>query len=640
MPPARSLALVAAFAAAACTARAQAPHPAPAETGTQTWYTFNGDLRAQKYAAAAQITPENVGSLRVAWSLHTGDVSDGAGKVPTTAWSATPLFVNDTVYVSTPFYRVFAIEPDTGKTKWVFDSHSALQGLTQTELKTRGVAYWQAEHPAPGEACQKIVYLGTMDARIFAVDADSGKPCTGFGQNGALNVNQWNTVNAKYPFSMLQPPTVYKNTLFFGWAGKDWEYQVNPPGLVFAVDAQTGTLKWTFHAVPDEALSRTGKINVWASMSVDPEHNLLYFPTSPPSPDDWGGNRKEPLPFGNAIVAVNADTGAVVWSRQLAHHELWDFDMDSAPVLVDLDKDGQKIPALVESTKQGYIFVLNRLTGEPVYPIAEKPVPQSDVPGEQTSPTQPEAALPEPTVAQHWPGVWPLADIASFGACSRQAARLRNDGPFTPPSLRGSLTFPASAGGVEWGGGAVDPATQTYVVNSSDVVQVYQLIPRQQYDALTKNGTPEGFHPMAGAPYGIHLYNFTNWLAMPCWKPPFGTLSAYDLRSGKLLWKEPFGEVQKYGFYMPESWGSVTIGAPVITKSGLIFLGGSMDSRVRALDVRSGHVLWRAQVDAPAVSIPAVFDYKGKEYVVFTAGGNSILEPKVSDQLVAFALPG
>ena len=228
----------------------------------------------------------------------------------------------------------------------------------------------------------------------------------------------------------------------------------------------------------------------------------------------------------------------------------------------------------------------------------------------------------------------------SLGYCGREAQRLRNDGRFTPPSLRGSLIYPATAGGVEWGGGAVDPRSQTYIVNSSRVVQIYRLLPRKLYDARTKNGTPPGYYPMTGVPYGFHLYNFVNWLGMPCWKPPYGTLSAYDLDTGRLLWREPFGEIQKDGFYMPRSWGSVTIGGPVVTRSGLIFIGGSMDSRVRAIDERTGKVLWRAQVDAPAVSIPAVYDYKGKEYVVFIAGGNTILMPRVSDQIVAFALPG
>ncbi len=606
----------------------------------QTWYTFNGDLKAQKYSAADQITPQNVKNLKVAWQMHTGDVSDGSDGKPVSDWSATPLFVNDTVYLSTPFYRIFARAPDTGKVKWTYDTKSTLKAETQPDLKTRGVAYWQAASPQAGQPCQKIVYIGTMDAKLHAVDADTGKLCSGFANGGILDVNQWNTTNDKWPLSLLQPPTVYKNTLFIGWAGKDWADSEAPPGRVFAVDAETGQLKWTFDALPETQAKKTGTSNVWASMSVDPEHGILYLPVSSPSPNYYGGNRPEKLPLATSVTALNADTGEVIWSRQLVHHDIWDYDTNSAPVLVDIKKDGQTIPALVQSSKQGFLYVLNRLTGEPIYPIDEKPVPRSDIPEEKDSPTQPYVATPKPVVPDQWPGVSTIADIASFGGCSRTAENLRYDGRFTPPSLEGSLTYPATVGGTEWGGGAVDPATGTYVVNSSSVVQIYQLIKRADYKAESNNGEKSGYFAQAGAPYGFHIRTFLNDLGMPCWKPPYGTLASYDLSTGKLLWKEPFGEVQKWGFYMPKSWGSVTIGAPVVTKSGLVFIGASMDSRVRAIDLKTGKVLWKALVDAPAVAMPATYTYKGKQYVVFAVGGNAILTPRVSDQVVAFALPG
>ena len=616
-----------------------APPPAGAAQ-YQGWYTFNGNIENQKYSQAAQITPQNVGKLAKAWEVHTGDVSDGSGKIPLSDWSATPLFVNDTVYVSTPFYRIFAITPDTGHVKWTYDTHAVLKAETQPDLKTRGVAYWQAAAPQAGQPCQKIVYLGTMEGKLHAVDADTGKACDGFAQNGVLDIDQWDTVNHKWPLSILQPPTVYKDTLFIGWAGKDWANTEAPPGEVFAVDAQSGKLKWTFHALPPDAAKKTGTANVWASMSIDPEHNLLYLPVSSPSPNFYGGNRTEKLPLATSVTALDTETGKVVWSRQIVHHDIWDYDTNAAPTLVDIQKDGKTIPALVQTSKMGIFFVLNRLTGEPIYPIEERKVPPSDVAGEQASPTQPYAAVPEPTVPDRFPGISTLADVASFGECTRTLNSLRYEGRYTPPSLKGTLAYPSTAGGVEWGGGAVDPTTQTYVVNSSYVAQIYKLIPRKEYDEITRNGTPKGYYPQTGGPYGFYLDNFLNLWGMPCWKPPYGTLSAYDLRSGKLLWKKPFGEVQKWGFYMPKSWGSVTIGGPLITKSGLILIGGSMDARVRAIDLKSGEVLWRALVDAPAVANPATYMYKGKQYVVFVAGGNAILKPQAADQIVAFALPG
>ena len=493
----------------------------------------------------------------------------------------------------------------------------------------------------PGAACQKRIYIGTMDAKLHAVDADTGKPCTDFGANGIVDINRWNVLNNKWPLSILQPPTVYKDYLFVGWAGKDWAESEAPPGSVFALDARTGEQRWTFHSLPADIAAKTGTANVWASMAVDTAREILYIPVSSPSPNFYGGNRLTPIPLGTSVTALEIATGKVIWSRQLVHHDLWDFDTNSAPTLVDITKDGKTIPALVQTSKQGFLYILNRYTGEPIYPIEERPVPKSSVPGETAAPTQPFVPLPKPVVDDTWPGVFRLADIASFGYCSRKLKELTYEGRFTPPSLKGSLIYPATIGGVEWGGGAVDPNKQIFVVNNSSAVQIYKLIPRKEYDAALASGGSEtaGLFPMTGSPYGIQLTTFLNPIGMPCWKPPYGSLSAYDLKTGALLWKKPLGQVQKWGFYMPESWGSITIGGPVVTASGLIFIGASMDSRVRAIDLKTGQVLWKALVSAPAVALPAIYEYKGKQYVVFAVGGNSILTPRVSDEIVAFSLP-
>jgi quinoprotein glucose dehydrogenase len=351
------------------------------------------------------------------------------------------------------------------------------------------------------------------------------------------------------------------------------------------------------------------------------------------------------MPLTTSVTAVNPDTGQVVWSYQIVHHDIWDYDVNSAPVLFDMQQNGTTVPALIQSTKQGFLFVLNRLTGKPIFPIDEKQVPASDVQGEQAAPTQPWPTTPETTTPDQFPGISSLADLVSGGYCSRTMAGLRYEGRYTPPSLKGTLAFPATAGGVEWGGGAVDPASNTYIVNSSSVAQIYKLLTRDDYNKINAGRSMDqkntsGYYAMEGAPYGFELQTFLNPMGMPCWNGPYGTLSSYDLNTGKLNWREPFGVVQKWGFYMPESWGSVTIGSPVITKSGMIFIGASMDSRVRAIDEKSGRVLWQSLVQAPAVAEPAVFTYKGKEYVVFAVGGNSILKPQVADQLIAYTLPG
>lgn len=606
------------------------------------WPTFNGNLQAQKYSPLTQITPKNVTQLKPAWVVHTGDVATGKGKIPQTVWSATPLFANNTIYVGTPFYRIFAINPGTGKIKWIFDPHAKLKALTQPAMKSRGVAYWQAAHPKLGAACQKIVYVGTMDAKLFAVDANTGKPCKNFGNDGMVNINQWNPRKDLWPLSLLQPPTVYKNLIFVGWAGRDWSNAVDPPGTVFALNAQTGKRVWTFYSIPKKLANKTGTANVWASMSLDPKKGILYIPVSSPSPNFWGGNRSGKIPLATSVTALNAMTGKILWSKQLVHHDLWDYDTNSPPTLFDMQRDGKKIPALIQTSKLGFLYVLNRYTGKPLFPLVEKPVPASHAFGEKAAKTQPFAMYPEPTNFK-LPGVYWLANLVSFGYCEKKRDQLNYQGPFTPPSEKGTIVYPGTVGGIEWGGGAVDPNNNIFVVNSSRIIQIQTLIPRKKYQKMILHGVPSeaggGVFAMKGAPYALNLQTFLNPLGMPCWKPPYGELSAYNLNTGKLLWRKPFGQIQKWGFYMPKSWGSVTIGSPIITKSGLVFIGASMDSRVRAIDLNSGKVLWKYQVDAPVVASPASYRYKGKQYVIFVAGGNSILTPKVSDEIIAFALP-
>lgn len=617
---------------------------APAQADQLRWDTFNGTLAATKFADVASFTPETVGGLQRAWEFRTGDVSDGSGDLPETVWSATPIYANGMLYLGTPFYRIIALDPATGEQRWSYDSKSQLEALTQPALKNRGVAYW--ESGAEG-VCEKRVYIGTMDATLHAVDADTGLPCQDFGQNGVLNVNQWNETNDVFPFSLLQPPTIVGDTILFGWSGKDWAYSVEPPGNLMAVSARTGELLWDTGFIPAALIPRTGTANIWSSMSADPELGLVYVPVSSPSPNYWGGNRLEGVPLATSITAVRIETGEIAWSFQHIRHDIWDYDTPSAPTLVDITRDGQVIPALVQTTKQGFIFVLDRRTGTPLFPIEDRPVPASDAEGEAAAPTQPFVAVPPPTVpVEAMPDVWALSDALSFGECSRDRDTYRYDGLFTPPSVRGTFLWPGTAGANNWGGAAVDPRTGILYVNSSRVVQVIRLVPRASYEAEVReatNGSIEGgneagFHAQDGAPYGIELFEWTNSLGLPCWEPPFGTFSAYDLATGARLYEVPFGLTQRWGFYGLRPWGTPTLGGPVVTAGGVVFIGASMDSRVRALDAATGHELWSDIVAAPSVSIPAVFTHEGVDYVVFVAGGNSILKPQVADQVVAYRL--
>ncbi|MGF7158776.1 quinoprotein glucose dehydrogenase [Rhodoligotrophos appendicifer] len=566
-------------------------------------------------------------------------MSDGSGELPETVWSATPVYANKTLYVGTPFYRIIALDPATGEERWAYNSDSTLEALTQPALKNRGVAYWQSGQAG---ACEKRVFIGTMDAELHAVDADTGKRCAMFGDSGVLNVNQWNTVNDVFPFSLLQPPLVVGDTLLLGWAGKDWEYRVAPPGNLLAIDARTGKLLWEANFIPEELISKTGTANIWTAMTADPELGLVYAPVSSPSPNYWGGDRTDPIPLATSVTAVNIESGEIAWSFQHVRHDIWDYDTPSAPTLVDIERNGTTIPALVQATKQGFLFVLDRRTGEPLFKVEDRPTPQSTADGEVTAPTQPFALTPRPVGNPlELPDVWWLADLVSFGQCSRDRENYLYEGIFTPPSEQGTLFFPGTAGATNWGGVAVDPRSATLYVNASRIVQVIRLIPRDKYEQIqdAEGGNEEGHSPQKGSPYGIHLTDWSNWAGMPCWEPPFGTFSAYDLSTGELLYETPFGRAQLKGFYGLRSWGSPTLGGPVATAGGVVFLGASVDSRVRALDARTGRELWSDLVEAPAVSIPAVFTHEGVDYVVFAVGGNSILKPEVSDQVVAYRLP-
>jgi quinoprotein glucose dehydrogenase len=602
-----------------------------------SWTGFHGDLGSRKFSAVESFTPENADQIVRAWEYRTGDVSDGSGELPATVWSATPVYANDTLYLGTPFYRIVALDPATGEERWTYDSHSTLEALTQPALKNRGVGYWDGGGDGP---CARRVFLGTMDAELHAVDADTGQRCADFADGGVLNVNQWNNVNAVFPFSLLQPPTVVGDTLLLGWAGADWEYSVAPPGNLLAIDARTGELLWDLGFIPEESIPRTGTANIWTAMTVDPDLGLAYVPVSSPSPNYWGGNRTEAIPLATSTTAVDVETGEIVWSFQHVRHDIWDYDTTAAPQLVDIERDGESIPALVQVTKQGFLFVLDRRTGEPLFPVQDVPVPQSTADGEETAPTQPMSSVPEPTNDPHTlPGTWWLADLTSGGQCSRDRDTYLYEGIFTPPSETGTFLYPGTAGSNNWGGAAIDDRTDTLYVNSMRVVQVIRLIPRAVYDeGPRESGAERGFYPQEGAPYGIELTEWRNRLGLPCWEPPFGTFSAYDLRSGERLYEVPFGMAQYWGFYGFRSWGTPTLGGPVVTAGGVVFIGAAMDGRVRALDASTGEELWSDLVAAPAVANPAVFTHDGIDYVVFAVGGNSILAEGVADQVVAYRL--
>jgi quinoprotein glucose dehydrogenase len=625
--------------------------PAVAQDGT--WPTFNGDLKAQKYSPLTQITPENVGRLGVAWQMHTGDVASGGAtpagmhmrakfpegqNLPATVWSATPIFVNDTLYLGTPFYRIFALEPDTGKTKWTYDTKSELAALTQPDLKNRGVAYWAATEPAAGEPCQKRVYIGTMDGHLHSVDADTGLACADFGVNGAVDVDQWNIENAKWPLSLLQPPTVYEDTLFVGWAGKDWAFEIDPPGTLFALDARTGAKKWEFHTLDAQTAATSGTGNIWASMSVDSERDLLYIPVSSPSPNFYGGARLQPAELATSVTALDTNTGRVVWSRQLVHHDIWDFDIPAAPTLIDVRRNGRTVPAVAVLTKMSLLFIFDRVTGEPLFGMEERPVPQSDVPGEATWPTQPFPLKPEPLSridfdpAQDFYALTP--EHAAFCKELWSSNGMYTKGPYTPPGLTGYMvTFPSTLGGGNWNGLAYDPTLGLIVTNVMNLGQVARMVPGK--------GGPGGPAYVRSTPWGGPVGRFWNpENKIPCSAPPFGELVAVDVHTGNIAWKVPIGVVEELKARGFANTGTLNIGGPIMTASGLLFVGATIDGYFRAFESKTGRLLWETRLEASAHSIPMTFMGRdGRQYVAVAAGGGSFLGSAPGTKVVAFALP-
>ena len=564
------------------------------------------------------------------------------GTPPPTVWSATPLFVNDTLYVGTPFYRILALEPDTGAVKWTYDSHAVLEALTQPDLKNRGVAYWAAAEPAAGQPCQKRIYLGTMDAKLHAVDADTGQPCADFGQGGVLDFNAFNTTDARWPLSLLQPPTVFGDTLFVGWAGKDWAEAVDSPGSVYALDARTGAVKWTFETLPPELRGKTGTANVWASMSVDPERHLLYIPVSSPSPNFFQG----------AVPARPAPRHLRHRARH-RHRRAWSGAASSSTTTSGTSTPTPRRRSSTSRRTAGPSRRWSRprsrasstsSTARPAsrsIPIEERPVPQTDVPGEISSPTQPFVDRPARVIPDRWPGVSKLADFVSGGWCTargREAPRRRLLHPAEP---QGHPRLPRHRRRHRMGrrrGRPVERHLRRQLLERGADLQAHP--PRR----LRRRRRPAAARPAASRrrparPTASSSAPSSTRSACPAGTRPTASMAAYDLKTGDRLWNVPFGQVQKFGFYMPEAWGSLTIGGPVITASGLVFAGASMDSRVRALDLETGEGALEGPRRRPRRRAAGGLRLQGPPVRRLRRRRQLDPLPRVSDQVIAFALP-
>lgn len=602
-----------------------------------------------KYSPLQQINVSNVADLQLAWEFHTGDMA--VLKKSLDAFEDEPSLIDGNLVICTTSRRIIALDPATGVQRWVYDPDTKDAPMK----KCRGIASWKDPTAAAGAMCKTRILMGTADYQLVAIDAASGKLCPDFGDHGIIKMPISEPMLWPGQVSAGSRPAVVNGVVVVGSAVADDQRMDAPSGRVLAYDARTGQPRWQFDPIPRSATDPAmatwpkgtqghGAGNVWAEMSVDEALDLVYLPTTSPSVDFWGGTRPGNNQYADSIVALRGSTGEVVWSFQFIHHNIWDYDTPSQPLLVDLPFNGKIVPALVQNNKTGMIFIFNRKTGEPLLPYVERPVPQEGaVKDEWLSPTQP-FPVGMPLLAPQ--GITP-DDAWGFTPIDRWLCRRRIEvlqyGPiFTPPSLKGSILQPSVGGGPNWGGGAYDPVSHLMIVPSNRVPVTVTLIPRETVkidDAQDIEIGGKMRFPSAGSPYITQVEPLLSPLGTPCTAPPWATLTAVDLASGTVRWEVPLGSIDKMA-HLPFSWelGTPGAGGPLITAGGLVFIGYALDSRLRAFDLKTGKTLWKADLPAPAVSVPVSYEVNGEQYIVIPAGGHSMYGTKKSDAVLAYKL--
>lgn len=617
--------------------------PALAQEG---WLYYGGDQGGRHFSRASQINRDNVAELDVAWSFRSGDMADYGEEMSGTSTQSTPILLpataGESLVYCTPFNRVIALDPASGEQRWEFDPGIDRRG--DRPFRCRGVSYAEQAQVPKGRACRHRLYMGTHDRRLWAIDAVDGKPCNDFGDGGKVRLFG-DEDYVPGDVSNSSAPVVANGVVVIGSTVIDFARAKTPRGTVRAFDSFSGAPLWQFD--PLLGHPQSGSANVWAPMSVDEEHGLLYLPTSAASPDYYGVDRPGDGLYANSVVALDLASGELRWHFQHVRHDLWDYDTPAQPILFQWSRGGQSVPALAQLTKQGFVFVFNRLTGESLWEITEQPVPPSQIAGEITAATQPKPIAPppllDPFLMPH--DAWGLTPL-DRNDCKEQLASLHNLGLFTPTSETLTLMYPGSLGGANWGGGALLD-NGVLVTNINNVAFTGQLIPSSTgADQHKKRDHPAAGHRMRvtmdGTPYDIEIGSLQSFLGIPCNEPPWGKLVAVDLQRGTIVWETALGSVHEMGpvsapFHI--EWGTPNLGGGIATAGGLFFIGATMDRQIRAFDTDTGDTLWRYTLPVDAAATPMTYEYRGRQYVVINAGGHHMFGRDVGDYLYAFALP-